>query len=56
MFWNFSAKPVENVAEKLEPANSKERLETWKYAAEEVVDLLRTVRQEGEGGIECNHI
>ncbi|XP_028402037.1 uncharacterized protein LOC114524978 [Dendronephthya gigantea] len=44
------AKAVENVAEKLEPANSKERLDTWKYAAEEIVDLLKTVRQEGEGG------
>ena len=36
--------------ERLEAANSKERLETWKFAAEEIVDLLNTVRQEGEGG------
>lgn len=46
------ARTVENV-EKLEPVNSKERLETWKFAAEEIVDLLKTVRQEGEGG-KCN--
>ena len=46
---NNLAKAAENV-EKLEPVNSKERLETWKFAAEEIVDLLKTIRQEGEGG------
>lgn len=47
---NNLAKVAENI-EKLDPTNSKERLETWKYAAEEIVDLLKTIRQEGEGGI-----
>ena len=44
------AKAVAENAERLEAASSKERLETWKFAAEEIVDLLKTVRQEGEGG------
>lgn len=43
------AKASENL-EKLEAVSSKERLETWKFAAEEIVDMLKTVRQEGEGG------
>jgi Tfp pilus assembly protein PilX len=46
---NLAKAVVEN-AERLEAASSKERLETWKFAAEEIVDLLKTVRQEGEGG------
>ena len=49
-YLNNLAKVTENI-ERLDPTNSKERLETWKYAAEEIVDLLNTIRQEGEGGI-----
>ena len=51
---NILAKTAAENVERLDAASSKDRLETWKYAAEEIVDLLKTIRQEGEGGT-VNH-